>query len=214
MICCLNPDCQNPQNHDGSKFCQSCDTPLVPLLRNRFRIIRVLSDEGGFGRTYLAEDTDKLNDSCVVKQLAPKFQGTWAQKKAMELFSQEAKRLQELGGHPQIPTLLAYFEQDNCLYLVQQFIDGNNLLQELRLRKHYKDSDIQSLLLDLLPILKFIHSRGVIHRDIKPENIIRRKRDGRLILIDFGSAKQLTAAVQKKIWYFYWISWLFCHRAN
>jgi serine/threonine protein kinase len=198
MICCLNPDCQNPQNHDGSKFCQSCDTPLVPLLRNRFRIIRVLSDEGGFGRTYLAEDTDKLNDSCVVKQLAPKFQGTWAQKKAMELFSQEAKRLQELGGHPQIPTLLAYFEQDNCLYLVQQFIDGNNLLQELRLRKHYKDSDIQSLLLDLLPILKFIHSRGVIHRDIKPENIIRRKRDGRLILIDFGSAKQLTAAVQKK----------------
>jgi WD40 repeat protein/tRNA A-37 threonylcarbamoyl transferase component Bud32 len=158
----------------------------------------VLSDEGGFCRTYLAEDTDKLNDSCVVKQLAPKFQGTWAQKKAMELFSQEAKRLQELGGHPQIPTLLAYFEQDNCLYLVQQFIDGNNLLQELRLRKHYKDSDIQSLLLDLLPILKFIHSRGVIHRDIKPENIIRRKRDGRLILIDFGSAKQLTAAVQKK----------------
>jgi WD40 repeat protein len=106
--------------------------------------------------------------------------------------------LQELGGHPQIPTLLANFEQDNCLYLVQQFIDGNNLLQELRLRKHYKDSDIQSLLLDLLPILKFIHSRGVIHRDIKPENIIRRKRDGRLILIDFGSAKQLTAAVQKK----------------
>lgn len=198
MICCLNPDCQNPQNPDGSKFCQSCDTPLVPLLRNRFRIIRVLSDEGGFGRTYLAEDTDKLNDSCVVKQLAPKFQGTWAQKKAMELFSQEAKRLQELGEHPQIPTLLAYFEQDNCLYLVQQFIDGNNLLQELRLRKHYKDSDIQSLLLDLLPILKFIHSRGVIHRDIKPENIIRRKRDGRLILIDFGSAKQLTAAVQKK----------------
>ncbi|MFB2645721.1 protein kinase [Raphidiopsis sp. BLCC-F218] len=198
MICCLNPDCQNPQNHDGSKFCQSCNTPLVPLLRNRFRIIRVLSDEGGFGRTYLAEDTDKLNDSCVVKQLAPKFQGTWAQKKAMELFSQEAKRLQELGEHPQIPTLLAYFKQDNCLYLVQQFIDGNNLLQELRLRKHYKDSDIQSLLLDLLPILKFIHSRGVIHRDIKPENIIRRKRDGRLILIDFGSAKQLTAAVQKK----------------
>ncbi|WP_258005903.1 serine/threonine-protein kinase, partial [Cylindrospermopsis raciborskii] len=198
MICCLNPDCQNPQNPHGSKFCQSCDTPLVPLLRNRFRIIRVLSDEGGFGRTYLAEDTDKLNDNCVVKQLAPKFQGTWAQKKAMELFSQEAKRLQELGEHPQIPTLLAYFEQDKCLYLVQQFIDGNNLLQELQLRKHYKDSDIQSLLLDLLPILKFLHSRGIIHRDIKPENIIRRKRDGRLILIDFGSAKQLTVAVQKK----------------
>ncbi|TAF08940.1 MAG: serine/threonine protein kinase [Nostocales cyanobacterium] len=198
MICCLNPDCQSPQNPDEKQFCQTCNTPLVPLLRNRFRVIRLLSDEGGFGRTYLSEDTDKLNDCCVVKQLAPKFQGTWSQKKAMELFSEEAKRLQELGEHPQIPTLLAYFEQDNCLYLVQQFINGNNLLQELQLRKAYRDWDIQSILLDLLPILKFIHSRGVIHRDIKPENIIRRKSDGRLTLIDFGSSKQLTAAVQKK----------------
>ncbi|AFZ60133.1 serine/threonine protein kinase [Anabaena cylindrica FACHB-243] len=198
MICCLNPDCQKPQNPDSKQFCQSCNTPLLPLLRNRFRVIRVLSDEGGFGRTYLSEDTDKLNDCCVVKQLAPKFQGTWSQKKAMELFSEEAKRLRELGEHPQIPTLLAYFEQDNCLYLVQQFIDGNNLLKELQLRKTYRDWDIQSILLDLLPILKFIHSRGVIHRDIKPENIIRRKSDGRLTLIDFGSSKQLTARVQKK----------------
>jgi WD40 repeat protein len=198
MICCLNPDCQKPQNPDGKQFCQTCNTPLLALLRNRFRVIRVLSDEGGFGRTYLSEDTDKLNDCCVVKQLAPKFQGTWSQKKAMELFSEEAKRLRELGEHPQIPTLLAYFEQDNCLYLVQQFIDGHNLLKELQLRKTYRDWDIQSILLDLLPVLKFIHSRGVIHRDIKPENIIRRKNDGRLTLIDFGSSKQLTVKVQKK----------------
>ncbi|MEO3706366.1 serine/threonine-protein kinase [Trichormus azollae] len=198
MICCLNPDCQNPQNPDGKEFCQSCNTPLIPLLRNRFRVIRVLSDEGGFGRTYLSEDTDKLNECCVIKQLAPKFQGTWSQKKAMQLFSEEAKLLQELGEHPHIPTLLAYFEQDNCLYLVQQFIDGNNLLKELQLRKTYRDWDLQSILLDLLPILKFIHSRGVIHRDIKPENIIRREMDGRLTLIDFGSSKQLTAKVQKK----------------
>ncbi|MBD2690816.1 serine/threonine-protein kinase [Anabaena catenula] len=198
MICCLNPDCSNPQNPEGNQLCQTCKTPLVPLLRNRFRVIRVLSDEGGFGRTYLSEDTDKLNDYCVVKQLAPKFQGTWSQKKAMELFSEEAKRLRELGEHPQIPTLLAYFEQDNCLYLVQQFIDGHNLLTELQLRKTYRDWDIQSILLDLLPIIQFIHERGVIHRDIKPENIIRRKSDGRLILIDFGSSKQLTAKGQKK----------------
>ncbi|MBD2384098.1 serine/threonine-protein kinase [Cylindrospermum sp. FACHB-282] len=199
MICCLNPDCPNPQNPDGKKICQACSTPLVPLLRNRFRVIRVLSDEGGFGRTYLSEDIDKLNERCVVKQLAPKFQGTWSQKKAMELFAEEAKRLQELGEHPQIPTLSAYFEQDNCLYLVQQLINGDNLLRELQLRSHYRDWDIQSILLDLLPILKFIHDRGVIHRDIKPENIIRRQGDGRLILIDFGSSKQFTAKVQNKI---------------
>ena len=198
MICCLNPDCPNPLNPNGKKFCQSCNTPLVSLLRNRFRVIRVLSDEGGFGRTYLSEDVDKLNERCVIKQLAPKFQGTWSQKKAMELFAEEAQRLQDLGEHPQIPTLLAYFEQDGCLYLVQQFINGENLLKELQQRKAYKASEIQSILLDLLPILKFIHDRKVIHRDIKPENIIRHKSDGRLSLIDFGSSKQFTARVQQK----------------
>ncbi|MBW4673963.1 MAG: serine/threonine protein kinase [Desmonostoc geniculatum HA4340-LM1] len=199
MICCLNPDCPNPLNPNGKKFCQSCGTPLVSLLRNRFRVIRVLSDEGGFGRTYLSEDIDKLNERCVVKQLAPKFQGTWSQKKAMELFAQEAQRLQELGEHPQIPTLLAYFEQDGCLYLVQQFINGENLLKELQQRKKgYTAREIQAILLDLLPVLKFIHDRNVIHRDLKPENIIRHKSDGRLSLIDFGSSKQFTARVQNK----------------
>ncbi|MEH2287438.1 serine/threonine-protein kinase [Nostoc sp.] len=198
MICCLNPDCSNPLNPNGKKFCQSCNTPLVSLLRNRFRVIRVLSDEGGFGRTYLSEDVDKLNERCVIKQLAPKFQGTWSQKKAMELFAEEAQRLQDLGEHPQIPTLIAYFEQDGCLYLVQQFINGENLLKELQQRKVYNARDIQSILLDLLPILKFIHDRKIIHRDIKPENIIRNKNDGRLSLIDFGSSKQFTAKVQQK----------------
>ncbi|BAY74002.1 protein kinase [Nostoc linckia NIES-25] len=199
MICCLNPDCPNPLNPNGKKFCQSCGTPLVSLLRNRFRVIRVLSDEGGFGRTYLSEDIDKLNERCVIKQLAPKFQGTWSQKKAMELFAQEAQRLQDLGEHPQIPTLLAYFEQEGCLYLVQQFINGDNLLKELQQRKKpYTAREIQAILLDLLPVLKFIHDRNVIHRDIKPENIIRHKSDGRLSLIDFGSSKQFTAKVQNK----------------
>jgi WD40 repeat protein len=198
MICCLNPDCPNPLNPDSNKLCQTCSTPLIPLLRNRFRVIRVLSDEGGFGRTYLSQDVDKLNERCVIKQLAPKFQGTWSQKKAMELFAEEAKRLQELGEHPQIPTLLAYFEQDHCMYLVQQFVNGDNLLKELQQRKVYGDREIQAILLDLLPILNFIHDRGVIHRDLKPENIIRCHINGRLSLIDFGSSKQFTARVHNK----------------
>ncbi|NMG10321.1 serine/threonine-protein kinase [Brasilonema sp. UFV-L1] len=210
MICCLNPDCSNPLNPNGKKLCRTCNTPLVPLLRNRFRIIQVLSDEGGFGRTYLAEDIDKLNERCVIKQLAPRVQGTWALNKAIELFEKEAQRLQELGAHPQIPTLLAYFEQDNYLYLVQQFIDGQNLFMELQQKKKYNPSEIKEILLDLLPVLKFIHEQGVIHRDIKPQNIIRRRTSfssktvvsgtsGNLVLIDFGSAKQLTAKAQMKV---------------
>lgn len=206
MICCLNPDCPNPLNSDGTKVCETCGTPLVLFLRNRFRVIRVLSDEGGFGRTYLAEDVDKLKELCVIKQLAPKLPGNWALKKAMELFQKEATRLQQLGEHSQIPTLLAYFEQDNYLYLVQQFIDGQNLSKELQFRRRrvgkqtrlYTENEIRQILLDLLPVLKYIHERGVVHRDIKPQNIIRRKKDGRLALIDFGSSKQLTARVQIK----------------
>ncbi|WP_026100101.1 serine/threonine-protein kinase [Fortiea contorta] len=199
MRCCLNPDCPNPHNHDSHQYCQSCNTPLIPLLRGRYRVIKVLSDEGGFGRTYLAEDVDKLNEWCVVKQFAPKFQESSALKKAVELFKEEAKQLQKLGEHDQIPALLAYFEQNNYLFLVQQFIDGQNLSQELQQGITYNESKILQLLLDLLPVLKFIHDRGIIHRDIKPQNIIRRQRDGRLVLIDFGSSKQLTVTVQTQI---------------
>lgn len=199
MVCCLNPDCLNPLNPDDREYCQDCNTLLVPLLRGHYRVIKVLSDEGGFGRTYLAEDVDKLNELCVVKQLAPKVQGTSALKKAVELFKEEAKRLQQLGEHDQIPTLFAYFEQDNYLFLVQQFIDGENLLTEFQKQGIYSEDKIWQLLLDLLPVLQFIHQQGVIHRDIKPQNIIRRDSDKRLVLIDFGASKQLTATVQTKV---------------
>ncbi|MBD2610545.1 serine/threonine protein kinase [Nostoc punctiforme FACHB-252] len=199
MLCCVNPDCQKPLNPDENKYCHNCRAELIPLLGGRYRPTQVLSDEGGFGRTYLAEDVHKLNECCVVKQFAPKLQGTGPLTKAIELFKQEASRLQQLAEHPQIPTLLAYFEQNGYLFLVQQFINGQNLLKEWEKRGNYHEIEIQELLLDLLPVLKFIHALGVIHRDIKPQNIIRRQIDGRLVLIDFGASKQLTARVQTKI---------------
>jgi len=193
MICCLNPDCPNPQNPHGSNFCLSCGTGLVSLLRNRYRIIEPLG-RGGFARTYLAEDIDKLNEKCVVKQLVRgQFYGgggSEAQKKATELFEREAKRLQELGKHDQIPTLFAYFKENDYLYLVQELIEGQNLLQELRQQGVLNETKIRQLLNDLLPVLEIIHQQQVIHRDIKAENIIRRQHDGRLVLIDFGVSKQ------------------------
>ncbi|MCF2144917.1 serine/threonine protein kinase [Desmonostoc muscorum LEGE 12446] len=199
MLCCVNPDCQKPLNPEKNKYCHNCRAELISLLGGRYRPTQVLSDEGGFGRTYLAEDVHKLNECCVVKQFAPKLQGTGPLTKAVELFKQEASRLQELAEHPQIPTLLAYFEQNGYLFLVQQFIDGQNLLKEWETRGNYNEIEIRELLLDLLPVLKFIHVLGVIHRDIKPQNIIRRQHDGRLVLIDFGASKQLTATVQTKL---------------
>ncbi|MBD6618715.1 protein kinase [Komarekiella sp. 'clone 1'] len=193
MICCLNPACHNPPNPDRTMFCCNCGTGLV-VLRNRYRPIKTLGG-GGFGKTYLAEDLDKLNEYCVIKQFAPRVQGTAAINKATELFEQEARRLQQLGEHPQITTLLAYFEEENNLYLVQQFINGQNLLAELKQQGTFNAEKIWEVLLDLLNILKTVHQHKVIHRDIKPENIIRRSTDGKLVLIDFGISKQLTMTV-------------------
>jgi tetratricopeptide (TPR) repeat protein len=128
----------------------------------------------------------------VVKQLAYQGTSTWAAKKALELFQQEAEQLAQLGEDAQIPTLLAYFQEDNYFYLVQQFIEGENLLKQLEKQGKYSEEQIQQLLFDLLPVLQFIHNQGVIHRDIKPENIMRRYQDNKLILIDFGVAKLLS----------------------
>ncbi|MBE9208783.1 serine/threonine protein kinase [Nostoc sp. LEGE 06077] len=190
MTCCLDPACQNPPHFDGVEYCSSCGAPLIAL-RNRYRPIQSIGG-GGFGKTYLAEDIDKLNEPCVIKQFAPQVQGTGALKKATELFEQEAKRLQQLGKHPQIPTLLAYFNEDKRLYLVQEFIEGQNLLKELQQQGNFTEDKVRELLLDLLDILKTVHQQKVIHRDIKPENIIRHS-NGKLVLIDFGASKQLTA---------------------
>ena len=193
QICCLNPGCHNPSVPEHTQLCSSCNVAIVTL-KDRYRPIKSLGS-GGFGKTYLAQDIDKLNTQCVIKQFAPQITGTNAFQKAKELFLQEAQQLEELGEHSQIPTLLAYFEENSRLYLVQQFIDGANLLQELKNQGIFSELKIRALLQDLLTTLEVVHEYEVIHRDIKPENIMRRRSDGKLILIDFGASKQLQGTV-------------------
>jgi serine/threonine protein kinase len=138
-------------------------------------------------------DRDRRNASCVVKQFSPSpaiQNSPPALSKAREFFNLEAERLLHLEEHPQIPTLFAYFEENNRLYLVQQLIKGQTLRDELQQEGTFSEEKIRGLLGDLLPVLQFVHERKVIHRDIKPENIIRRESDGKLVLIDFGVAKQ------------------------
>ncbi len=192
MIYCLNPTCEQPQNPDTHKFCQTCGAQLLLLLRGRYRIKSAIG-QGGFGKTYLAEDEERCQAHCVVKQFAPAAgmaSNPQGLQKAAELFNEEAKRLLQLEEHPQIPTLYAFFQENNYLYLVQQFVKGKTLMEEFEEKGAFSENQITELLGDLLPVLDFVHQRGVIHRDIKPENIIRRQSDGKLILIDFGVAKQ------------------------
>jgi formylglycine-generating enzyme required for sulfatase activity len=194
MSQCLNPACiyQNPQ---GTTYCQKCGGKI--LLDDRYRPIKFLG-EGGFGRTFQAVDEKRLNTPCVIKQFLPQQAGSGALQKATELFQQEAKRLQELGKHPQIPDLEAFFPQDGRLYLVQDFIDGQNLLQEFQNQGTLNEPQIRNILIELLPVLQFIHDNKVIHRDIKPENIIRSK-NGQLFLIDFGVSKETTGSILTRI---------------
>lgn len=191
MIYCLNPECKQPVNESGATHCTSCGSRLDLLLRRRYRIQQQLG-RGGFGKTYLAVDEDRLQAKCVIKQFSPQLKGTDSMEKAVRLFEQEAVRLNELGEHPQIPALLAYFEQDKRLYLVQQFVEGKTLVQELAEQGAFSEQKIREVLAGILPTLQFVHAHNVIHRDITPANIIRRDSDGKLVLIDFGVAKLLT----------------------
>jgi Ca-activated chloride channel family protein len=190
---CLNPQCPEPQNALTAAQCVSCGEAL--LLQGQYRAIALLG-QGGFGRTFKAIDEGHPQQKyCAIKQFLP--QQTQHQSKAAELFAQEAKRLQTLGNHRQIPTLYDYFQVGDRQYLVQEFIDGKNLAQELAEAGKFTATDIKVLLKELLPVLGMIHRHQVIHRDIKPENIIRRSpgtsaEKATLVLVDFGAAKHAT----------------------
>lgn len=160
-------------------------------LRGRYKIVKVLGS-GGFGETYVAEDTDRPgNPTCVVKWLKPASKNFKLLKLAKRLFDREAQTLAVLGKHDQIPQLLAYFEEEEEFYLVQEYIAGQPLNSKLGWGKTLPESQIIAILQELLKILEFVHSQGVIHRDIKPSNIIIRNSDGKPVLIDFGAVKEI-----------------------
>lgn len=164
---------------------------LGKLLDRRYQVTQVLG-AGGFGKTYLAQDTRRPgNPICVVKQLKPISSDASFLETARRLFTSEAETLEQLGNHDQIPRLLAYFEEDNEFFLVQEFIEGHTLSEELQPGLRWEESRVIELLTEVLTILEFVHNRGVIHRDIKPDNLIRRNSDRKLVLVDFGAVKQM-----------------------
>ena len=159
-------------------------------LGGRYRLIQPLGS-GGFGQTFSAQDLHLPGHHlCVVKQLKPQVTTVDEMQVARRLFDTEAQTLNQLGSHPQIPGLLAHFEEDQEFYLAQEFIQGHALTDELG--TPWTEAQVIAFLGDLLGILAFVHHHGVIHRDIKPSNLIRRASDRRLVLIDFGAVKQVS----------------------
>jgi CHASE2 domain-containing sensor protein/tRNA A-37 threonylcarbamoyl transferase component Bud32 len=165
------------------------------LLDGRYKVVSNIG-KGGFGETYLAEDTKQpTHPKCVVKQLKPTRSDEKFLKLARRFFYTEAETLEKVGKHDRIPQLLAYFEANNEFYLVQEYIKGHSLSDELTPGKKLSEPYVLALLKDIVEVLQFIHGFGVIHRDIKPGNIMRRVADGRLVLIDFGAVKQLETQI-------------------
>jgi serine/threonine protein kinase len=212
-VYCTRPHCPRPQNYfpdlDNTatlrtvqqKFCSTCGMPLI--LAGRYIPTKQLG-RGGFGAAFLARDRyTPVMRQCVVKQFFPAGNLTPAQLKiALELFEREATVLEEIGSqHDQIPDLFAYFpvivdgsspgQQEQFFYLVQEYIDGLNLEEELRQKGNFSESEIVEVLREILKVLDFVHNKDIIHRDIKPSNIMRDK-NGRLFLLDFGAVKQVT----------------------
>ena len=213
-IICTRPSCVKPSNFFSGldteakvrtiqqRYCSSCGMPLI--LADRYLPIKLLG-EGGFGAAFLASDRYKPKlPLCVVKQFKPSSDLDAAEVKiAQELFEREAIVLEELGQqHPQIPDLYAFFTpivqntqrngSEQYFYLAQEYIDGQDLEQELATKGKFSEAEVVEVLTEILKVLEFVHQHEVIHRDIKPSNIMRNQQ-GVLYLLDFGAVKQIAA---------------------
>ncbi|WP_414577751.1 protein kinase domain-containing protein [Anabaena sp. CCY 9402-a] len=166
------------------------------LLNHRYRVIRVLG-AGGFGETFLAEDTQMPSGRrCVIKKLKPVENNPQIYQLVQERFQREAAILEELGdGFNQIPKLYAYFVEDDDFFLVQEYIEGETLQEKLLQQGLLSESSVREILSNILPVLDYVHSKRIVHRDIKPENILIRHADGKPVLIDFGAVKETMGTI-------------------
>ncbi|MGB6300211.1 MAG: serine/threonine-protein kinase [Rivularia sp. (in: cyanobacteria)] len=165
------------------------------LLNNRYRILRTLGS-GGFGETFLAEDTQiPSTRRCVIKQLRVIQDNPQTYQLVQQRFAREAAILEELGdGNSQIPRLYAYFNEGQQFYLAQEYIQGQTLSEIVQSQGRLNESGVREILMSLLNVLDYVHSKGIVHRDIKPENIILRSSDNQPVLIDFGAVRETMAA--------------------
>lgn len=168
------------------------------VLQNRYRLLNMLG-QGGFGRTYLAEDLGRFSERCALKELIPLQTGDYALEKSRELFVREATILYQI-QHPQIPQFRATFEENQRLFLAQDYVEGKTYRDLLNERKTqgltFSEAEVLTLMRQLLPVLAHIHAKGIIHRDISPDNIILRQADYLPVLIDFGVVKEIVTRVQ------------------
>jgi serine/threonine protein kinase len=168
------------------------------LIGHRYLINKLLG-KGGFGRTYLVYDTQRFGEPCVVKEFVPPNTSERLLNKYRDLFEREAKVLYQI-NHPQIPKFLAWLTEQERLFIVQEYINGQTYSQLLRNRlsrqkKAFSEAEVTQWLLELLPVLDYLHQINIIHRDIAPDNVILSEQQSKPVLIDFGIVKQKVSEV-------------------
>ncbi|MGB7250621.1 MAG: serine/threonine-protein kinase, partial [Phormidesmis sp.] len=175
--------------------------PIIPngtLIDNRYLIQKLLG-QGGLGRTYLAFDTRRFNEACVLKEFAPSGSGKHSIQKSRSLFKREAEILYHI-QHPQIPDFLACFEEADRLFLVQEYVNGKTYSDLLKARRKqhsvFSEQEVIDWLNNLLTVLDYVHQCSIIHRDISPDNIMLPADSHLPVLIDFGVGKQIVEAAQ------------------
>ncbi|PZV09505.1 MAG: serine/threonine protein kinase, partial [Leptolyngbya sp.] len=171
------------------------------LLGGHYRVLRQLS-RGSFGDTYLAEDTHRFQELCVLKEFNPQVPGKLALDKAQTLFEREASILYQI-NHPQVPRFRELLRDEGRLFLVQDYVEGPSYRELLDRRRavgeRFSEAEGVQFLMQTLPLLQYLHSIGIVHRDISPDNLIQRNADGRPVLIDFGGVKQLVVNVRYQL---------------
>ena len=171
------------------------------VLKGRYAVLSTIG-QGGMGRTYLAEDLERFNETCVLKEFIPPQDSQEVTEKAKELFRREASVLYQI-RHPQVPQFRATFESEGRLLLVQDYVEGKNyrnlLLDRLKQGQTFSENEIFALMQQLLPVLTYLHSHNIIHRDISPENLMLRSQDNLPVLIDFGVVQETNAKLNSQM---------------
>ena len=152
-------------------------------------IVRRVLGQGGFGRSYLVEDSQRFSEACVLKEFFPTKKSGSNLQKALDLFKREAKTLYQL-AHPQVPKFQACFTQRQRLFIVQEYIDGVPYSQLIKQRRQqdsqFSEAEVIQWLMQMLQVLDYLHGLNLVHRDISPDNIMYCRDRSLPVLIDFG----------------------------
>ncbi|MCQ2287783.1 MAG: bifunctional serine/threonine-protein kinase/formylglycine-generating enzyme family protein [Muribaculaceae bacterium] len=173
------------------------------LQGGRYKILGVLG-HGGFGITYLAVQTG-LGAKVAVKEF---FFNEYCERDATtshvtvptagnrktvdhykRKFVKEAKTIFKL-RHPNIVRIHDTFEENDTAYYVMEYVDGGSLGDMVKRRGSIPEHEAVDYIKKVASALSYIHSKGLNHLDIKPNNLMRRSKDGEILVIDFGVAKQ------------------------